>query len=178
MNTPEQVVIRNHFRIIDRSDDDDAERLITGIVADPENIDSYGQIIDAHVVRKMALNFMERHGDMGTDHAKDDDGNPIVLNDDIVIVENWVTRNKDVIGGEKVPQGAWMLTVRVLSDEIWERVVDGELNGYSFEAIVWRINIEDDDSIDEAVSRMEKFLGRSVEVINRTKKCIQMLEAA
>ena len=179
MATPEQVVIKHHFRILERSEDG-AERLVTGIVADPENIDSYGQMIEEDVVRKMALMFLERFGNMGTDHAKDEDGNPIILNEDIIIVENWVTREEGTVGGERVPKGAWLLTCRIISDEIWQRVVDDELNGYSFEAVVWRIPFEneDDDAITEAISRMEDLLGKTLEVMNRTKTHLQLLEAA
>lgn len=170
--TIEQVVIKNHVRILERTGDE--ERLVTGIVADPENVDSYGQMIEEDVVRKMALLFMERFGNMGTDHAKDEEGNPIILNDDIIIVESWVTRNEDVIGGERVPKGAWMLTVRVVNDDIWQRVVNGDLNGYSFEAVVWRIPLDEDgEEIDEAIARMEEVLGHTVQVINRTRTYLE-----
>jgi hypothetical protein len=173
----ERVVIENKFRIIERSEDED-EQIVTGIVADPENVDSYGQMIEAAVVRKMAHNYMQHHRNLGTDHAKDEDGNPIILNEDIVILESWVTREEGVIGGETVPVGAWVLVVRVLNDEIWQRVLDGELNGYSFEAIVWRVPIEEvDESLDEAMDRMVELEGKTLDIVRQTERFVDFMAA-
>lgn len=137
----QQVVIRRSFEILERTEVE-GERLVTGIVADPENVDSFGNKIGADVIRRAAFGFMERFGNMGVDHQKDDDGNPIVLNDKIWVVESWITREEGIIGGKRVPQGAWVLTSRVADDDIWQDVVDGNLTGYSFEAIVVRVPLQ------------------------------------
>lgn len=136
----ELILYRHSFGIIDRQDKADGwERIVTGVVADPETVDSYGNIIDAETIRRAALEFMEYFQNMGVNHEKGSDGTPVVLNDQIRILESWVTRGEETINGRRVPAGAWVLTVRILDDEIWEGVLNGEFVGFSLEAICQRV---------------------------------------
>lgn len=146
--TAEVIAFRRDFQIleiIERSEtegSDDWERLVTGIVADPVNIDSYGNIIPAHIIRQACLKFMEDYQNTGIAHYKDVQGIPILYNDKIVIVENWILRTDTVINGVNVPAGAWLLTCRIKDDDIWQDVLEGIFVGYSFEAIAKRVPIE------------------------------------
>ena len=85
---------------------------------------------------------MEVFRNMGVGHNKDESGKPLILNDKIRILESWVTREKTTIGGEPVPAVAWLLTVRVLDQKIWQAVKRGQLTGFSFEAKAKRVPIE------------------------------------
>lgn len=144
----EVIAFRRDFQIleiVERSESDDVdgwERLVTGIVADPINVDSFGSIIPAHIIRQACLKFMEDYQNTGIAHHKDNQGVPILYNDKIVIVENWILRADTVINGVTVPKGAWLLTCRIKDDDIWQDVLDGVFIGYSFEAIAKRQPIE------------------------------------
>ena len=138
------VTIKASVRIIERSEADEEERLVTGVVADPQNVDSYGNIIRENVIREMSYGFMEQFQNTGIDHAKDLEGNPIVLSDQIVIVESWITRDDSEINGVFVPKGAWVMTCRVKDDEIWQGVLAGEYTGYSLEAWCTRVPLGSD----------------------------------
>lgn len=118
------------FQIVERKA---RERLITGIVADPENVDSYLNRISDEEIEQAAISFAEDYQNFGTDHQKDSKGQPIV-NPKIKLIFNEITRVVQDIGNrKKVPVGAWVVTVRV-DKETDKRVERGELNGFSFEA--------------------------------------------
>lgn len=140
----EAIIYRRSFEILDREagEQEGWERIVTGVVADPETVDSYGNIMDAETIRRAALEFMEYFQNMGVNHEKGPDGKPVTLNDQIRILESWVTREESIINGRRVPAGAWVLTVRVVSDEIWEGVLNGEFIGFSLEALCQRIPLE------------------------------------
>lgn len=52
-------------------------------------------------------------------------------------VESWIVENTDNdksrLYGYDLPKGTWFVTMRVLNDEVWERIKSGELKGLSIE---------------------------------------------
>lgn len=111
------------------------ERLVTGIVADPENVDVYGGTIDEDEIRNAMIGYMENYMYLGKEHEKDADGNRIALNT-MSIVECWQTRERGIIGDSIVPKGAWVMTLRINDLDIWQNIVDGAYTGFSFEALL------------------------------------------
>ena len=139
----EQILIHRTFDIVDRQTFQDGwERVVTGVVADPINVDSYGNVIDSEEIRQAAWRFMEHFQAIGVDHNKDAEGNPITLSQEFRILESWITREDGYINDVFVPAGAWVLTVRVVSEEMWDGVLSGEYRGFSFEALCERIPLE------------------------------------
>lgn len=118
------------------------ERLVTGVVAGPENVDSYGGTISEEETRTAMLRFMEEFQNTGINHIKDSVEKPVLFNDVIRVVECWQTRVEQHINGVYVPKGSWVMTVRILDDDIWQGVLDGKYNGFSFEAFAKRVPIE------------------------------------
>lgn len=59
--------------------------------------------------------------------------------DDICLVESWIKtsendKSKDY--GMNVPDGTWLVSMKVENKEVWERVKAGELRGFSIESFV------------------------------------------
>ena len=52
-------------------------------------------------------------------------------------VESWIVadseNDKSNLYGYNLPEGTWFVTMRVLNDEVWERIKSGELKGLSIE---------------------------------------------
>jgi hypothetical protein len=119
----------------------DWERLVTGVVAGPENVDSYGGTISEEETRTAMLRFMEEFQNTGLGHIKDSANNPVLFNDVIRVVECWQTRVEQNIGGVRVPKGSWVMTVRVLDNDIWAGILDGTYTGFSFEAFANKVPI-------------------------------------
>lgn len=126
------------FRVdfIARQDD---EQIVTGIVADASNVDSFKNRVPRKEVWRAAYRFMELYRNMGVSHSRDGKGRPIILNDKIRILESWVTREKTTLDGTSVPVDAWLLTVRINDSKIWRAVKDKKLTGFSFEANAKRV---------------------------------------
>lgn len=59
--------------------------------------------------------------------------------DDVYIIETWLKtsendKSKDY--GLDAPIGSWMIMAKVENEDIWKRIKDGELQGFSIEAVV------------------------------------------
>ena len=84
-------------------------------------------------IEKLAHSYLanDRIYSFSTDH-KD-------VADDVYIIETWLKtsendKSKDY--GLDVPIGSWLIMAKVENDAIWNRIKEGELQGFSIEAIV------------------------------------------
>jgi hypothetical protein len=67
---------------------------------------------------------MEEFGGLGLMHR-------LRVNDQVKVLESYLAPTDFTIGELTVRKGTWMLAVRVLSDELWDRVKSGDLTGFS-----------------------------------------------
>lgn len=100
------------------------ERFVLGIVLEPEVVDAQGDIYSVSEVRAAAHRFMEEFGGLGVMHR-------FRVNGDVKILESYLAPLDFELGGTAVRQGTWLLAVRILSDQLWEQIKSGELNGFS-----------------------------------------------
>ena len=104
--------------------DPNDERFVLGIVLEPEVVDAQGDIYSAQEICTAAHRFMEEFGGMGLMHR-------LRVNDQVKVLENYLAPTDFTLGEISVRKGTWLLAVRVLSDELWERVKSGDLTGFS-----------------------------------------------
>jgi DNA adenine methylase len=104
--------------------DPDDERYVLGVVLEPEVVDAQGDIYSAEEVRQAAHRFMEEFGGLGLMHR-------FRVNDQVKVLESYLAPVDLTLGGATVRKGTWLLAVRILSDELWEQVKDGQLTGFS-----------------------------------------------
>jgi hypothetical protein len=54
---------------------------------------------------------------------------------DVYVIESWIKEDdsdkSNKYGFESLPIGSWFVSMRIKNDEIWKRVKEGELNGFS-----------------------------------------------
>ena len=107
----------------------DAEkRLIFGEVYAPNTLDTYGEFVTAEDLELMCHRFM---GEL--DNLKETiDTNHDNVPNGCFPVESFIARS----GDPDFTVGSWVLGVKVGSDHIWAQIKKGELNGFSFEALV------------------------------------------
>ncbi|KKL87739.1 hypothetical protein LCGC14_1931720, partial [marine sediment metagenome] len=106
---------------------DKAKREITGIVLEPEVRDAQGDIIDEDAITRAAHRFLakfNRQTTMGLMHKMFGDVG-------VELYESWVTKVKQKLGGETVKKGSWLMTVHAFDDDVWKRVENGEITGFS-----------------------------------------------
>jgi hypothetical protein len=109
---------------IRRTNDD--ERLIYAEVYAPNTLDTYGEFMLEDDIKKMAHRFMK------LDLSKTIDTNHDNIPNGSHPVESFIARADD----PDFTEGAWVLGVHVPDDIIWKAIKSGELNCYSFEAMV------------------------------------------
>ena len=107
-----------------KADSTTEERYVLGIVLEPDTVDSQGDIYTAETIQQSAYLFMEEYGNIGLQHSG-------LINDKVKILESWIQREDTMIGGQAVKAGTWMLAVHVIDDELWAKVKDGRITGFS-----------------------------------------------
>lgn len=100
------------------------ERFVLGIVLEPEVVDAQGDIYSTDEVRQAAHRFMEEFGGLGLMHR-------MRVNGQVKVLESYLAPGDFAVGDATVRKGTWLLAVRILSDELWSEVKDGQLTGFS-----------------------------------------------
>ena len=119
----DELVFDKPSRLVKGIDPND-ERFVLGIVLEPEVVDAQGDIYSAEEIRAAAHRFMEDFGGLGLMHR-------LRVNGQVKVLESYLAPTDFTIGELAVRKGTWLLAVRVLSDELWERVKSGDLTGFS-----------------------------------------------
>lgn len=111
---------------------DDDKRIIYGEVYAPYVLDTYAEFMLPEDIEMMA------HKAMTKDLSKFIDTNHDNKPNGSYPVESFIARK----GDPDFKEGAWVLGVKVVRDDIWEKVKSGELNGFSFQALVHTVEME------------------------------------
>jgi hypothetical protein len=81
-------------------------------------------------VKKIAEKFFEYNKQNNTDINHDDD-----ITTANTLLESWIVDNPDMDKakslGFNVPEGTWMTSYKINDEETWNKIKNGELNGYS-----------------------------------------------
>lgn len=100
------------------------ERIVYGIVLEPDEVDAQNDTIDAEEIRKACHLFMEEHGTLGLQHKE-------AINGKVKLLENYIAPVSFKVAGEKVKKGTWLMMWRVVDDELWAAVKAGDITGFS-----------------------------------------------
>lgn len=101
-------------------------------------------------IEKMSQDFMKnyRQNEVTLDHEE--------MASDITITESWLVEDpyKDKANALdiNVPQGTWMVGMKVNQIDVWERIKSGELKGFSVESM---ISLEEFNKINDKNNIME-----------------------
>lgn len=126
--------IKRSVRIIKA---DSPERIVYGIVAEPDEKDTQGDHQTAEDIEKASNWFMEKAQGIRvvTDENHDDDDFRANL------LENYITRVDMSLEGEVIKKGTWIQALR-LDQETWDKVESGELTGFSMAGTAKKIESE------------------------------------
>lgn len=98
------------------------ERVVVGEVYIPNQEDAHGNIMTAEEIKKSCYDFMKNQRTFNIDLMHNEHATGSYL------VENFIARTNDPDG---FVEGAWVAATKIESDEIWEKVIKGEINCYS-----------------------------------------------
>lgn len=85
-------------------------------------------------IEKMSQDFMKeyRQWEVKTDHED--------IANEVCVVESWLVsdsyKDKSNALGINVPEGTWMVAMKVNNIDTWERIKNGELKGFSVESMI------------------------------------------
>ena len=93
---------------------------------------------------------------------------------DVTVVESWIVTDpsndkSNALGFSDIPKGSWMVSYKVDNDDLWEKVKNGEVKGFSIEGVFSKNIIEmskevkndsddSDFSFDDFFSEVYKLL--------------------
>jgi len=105
-------------------DEDSDERIILGVVAEPEVIDAHGHVISVEEIAQAAHVWLAKKQNRGEMHTK-------FVNNKVEIYESYITPVALTIGGQKVKKNSWLLMLHILDNKIWKKIKSGEFTGLS-----------------------------------------------
>ncbi len=104
------LIIRNDF-----------ERIVMGEVYVPMHLDTFHTTMTKEEIKRVAYDFMRKglldHIDIMHDYKKSG----------CYVVESFIAR----AGDPDFVEGSWVLATKIVDDSLWQRVLNGEFNGYS-----------------------------------------------
>ncbi|MEC3639775.1 XkdF-like putative serine protease domain-containing protein [Bacillus halotolerans] len=118
----------------------DEQKLVYGIVYEPDTVDAHGDFMTAAEIEKAAHGFLKDAREIDKQHDfKGGVG---------AVVESYVAPADFEMNGETIKKGSWVLVTKA-SEEIWEEIKKGEITGYSMAGIADIAKQEEPVSPDE-----------------------------
>jgi len=121
---------------------DDEERIVYGIVLEPDVVDSQGDVIDKEEIRKAMHTWMEEYqlisymhqdssGNLLPLSAIEPDSSPILDSVRVIACFQAPVTYYDPESGELIREGTWVLGTRIRDPMLWDKIKRGEITGYS-----------------------------------------------
>lgn len=101
---------------------DEAQRLVYGIVYEPNVADAHGDYMTPAEIEKAAHGFLKDAREIDKQHDFQGGVGEVV--------ESYIAPSDFEMGDEVIKKGSWVLVTKA-SDEIWEQIQKGEITGYS-----------------------------------------------
>ncbi|MBN7275096.1 DNA methyltransferase [Ligilactobacillus pobuzihii] len=102
--------------------EDDPQKLVYGVVYEPDVEDSQGDSMGAAEIEKAAHGFMENYQQIDKQHDFTTHAGQVV--------ESYIAPADMEIGMQTVTKGTWVLVTKA-TDEIWDAIQKGDYTGYS-----------------------------------------------
>lgn len=103
------------------------ERVVMAEVLVPEVPNVFGDYWTKEAIKEAAYMFMMLGFGIDVEHDKVD-----VTADKCYVVESFIARS----GDPEFIEGAWVVGMKIVDDDLWAAVLSGDINGYSYEALV------------------------------------------
>lgn len=109
------------------------------VVMAPDEVDLHGDITSAEEVRKACQNFNKSTAKANLFH--------LIETDTFSVIESYIAPTDFTLGTKLVKCGTWLANLQVYSDDVWELIESGDINGVSIKALglVQSINEETND---------------------------------
>jgi hypothetical protein len=128
-------------------DNDSSQKLLYGVVYEPDSVDAHDDLMSAEEIEKTAHEFTIRYRNIDNEHN--------LIAGAGEVVESYIAPCNLEINNSEVKKGSWILVTKA-TDEIWQGYVDGDITGYSMFGIARKTIAKNEESIPW----IQKFLER------------------
>ncbi|AWM42747.1 XkdF-like putative serine protease domain-containing protein [Bacillus velezensis] len=104
----------------------DEQKLVYGIVYEPDTVDAHGDFMTAAEIEKAAHGFLKDAREIDKQHDFQGGVGEVV--------ESYVAPADFEMNGETIKKGSWVLVTKA-SEAVWDEIKKGEITGYSMAGI-------------------------------------------
>lgn len=128
-----------NFRVLKSDSPQEMQHIVTGAILEPgvpdgtRTPESDADIYSEEEITQGMYWWMENANHSFT-HYHLDNGGKKLSDKDVVLLENWQTRQVETIGEQVVPKGTWMATARIKNDDLWKDILTGKIKSWSIGA--------------------------------------------
>jgi len=137
----------------------------TPIYRKDENGKEYYTVFNKETIEKIVQKFHKK-GYQKSVNAMHDKAQATT---EVVVFESFISDNsrgiRPMVGFEDAPEGSWFISMLVEDDELWQRVKDGDLKGFSVEGLFSfaragsKAVYSDEESLEEIIRLLAQFEG-------------------
>lgn len=108
------------------------EQVVFAEVLVPDVVNNYGDIYTEEAIAEFAYEFARQGYGIDVDHDNED-----INGTGAYVVESFLVR----AGDPDFIKGSWVIGVKVVDEELWEGILSGSINGFSYEAMVTMVPV-------------------------------------
>ncbi|WP_439108591.1 XkdF-like putative serine protease domain-containing protein [Bacillus thuringiensis] len=129
---------------------DDAQKLVYGVVYEPGTEDLHKDFMTESEIEKAAHKFMKDARNIDTQHDFAPGAGEVV--------QSYIAPAEFEINGEVIQKGSWVIVTKA-TDEVWEKIQNGEITGYSMAGTA---EVEEQEEVSKSVSTFFKSLTQHI----------------
>ena len=156
----EWIALSEHPQKIELAQVDEEKRLLLGAALIPNkriyrniNDNEFEMFFKEETIERLSHNFFKQQNNNNSslEHELKLEG--------MSVVESWTVTNpktdKSVNFGKEYPRGTWVTMMKVDNDEVWAKVKNGEIKGFSIDALLGleQINLKTEIQMTEEVKK-------------------------
>ena len=140
----------------------DEKQILTGAVLIPEQRiyrrdgnEEYYVYFSADTIRTISEQFLRhfKNSSFTLEHGD--------LTNDVTITESWIVedteKDKSSALGMSLSKGTWVLSVKVNNTDLWQRVKNGEFQGFSVAGLFCTKDLSDEQIIEESERILNEY---------------------
>jgi len=141
---------------------------VTGVAYEPNVADTDDTFMTEKEIEKMAHWFMKNGRMVDEQHSFDP-------NLSCQVVESWIATEDTTIGGQTVTKGTWVVKIEVADSDVWNKIQNGEITGFSIGGLAKYGTEEVDLENTEAVERSSVVENDNNREVTKKKEKIGLL---
>lgn len=147
------------------------EHYIWSPVYFPNVEDTQGEMMTAEAIEKAADKFLENL--KKEDNSGIDEQHDFQAENNLLVAQSYVMQKKATLWGEEIPKGTWIMKVRILDDDVWDKIEKGEITGLSMGGTAVVVEKKEAKDVMDAkeklgfIQKMKEFMGLDEEAVEK-----------